>query len=117
MQQKHVVLGLIFLKYISDKFEEKYNELVEEGEGFEEDRDEYESENIFFVPPKARWGEIYKHAHEEDNGIIIDEAMDEIEKENLTLKGILPKTFSRPELDKSKLGKVIDLFSIVEWPR
>ena len=113
-EYKHVVLGLIFLKYISDKFEEKYNELVEEGEGFEEDIDEYESENIFFVPPKARWSQIAKKAHSEENGIVIDDAMRAIENENESLKGILPKTFSRPELDKTKLGAVIDLFTNVK---
>ena len=80
-------MGLIFLKYISDKFEEKYNELVEEGAGFEEDIDEYTSENIFFVPKKARWSEIAKNAHSEENGITIDNAMREIEKENKSLKG------------------------------
>ena len=113
-EYKHVVLGLIFLKYISDKFEERYNELVEEGAGFEEDIDEYTSENIFFVPKEARWSEIAKNAHSEENGITIDNAMREIEKENKSLKRILPKTFSRPELDKQKLGAVIDLFSNVE---
>lgn len=113
-EYKHVVLGLIFLKYISDKFEEKYNELVGEGDGFEEDKDEYESENIFYVPPEARWDEIAKNAHSEENGIVIDNAMRAIEKENPSLKNILPKTFARPELDKQKLGKVIDLFSNVE---
>ena len=113
-EYKHVVLGLIFLKYLSDKFEEKYNELLEEGDGFEEDRDEYTAENIFFVPPEARWGEIAKNAHSEENGIVIDNAMRAIEKENASLKGILPKTFSKPEIDKQKLGAVIDLFTNVQ---
>ena len=113
-EYKHIVLGLIFLKYLSDKFEEKYNELLEEGDGFEEDRDEYTAENIFFVPPEARWGEIAKNAHSEENGIVIDNAMRAIEKENASLKGILPKTFSKPEIDKQKLGAVIDLFTNVQ---
>lgn len=113
-EYKHVVLGLIFLKYISDKFEEKYNELVKEGEGFEEDRDEYTAENIFYVPQKARWKEIAKNSHNEEVGVIIDNAMREIEKENKILKGILPKTFARPELNKQALGEVVDLFTNIQ---
>lgn len=74
-EYKHVVLGLIFLKYISDKFEMKYNELVEEGEGFEEDRDEYIAENIFWVPKKSRWDFIKDHAKDPKIGQYIDEAI------------------------------------------
>ncbi|WP_103981836.1 type I restriction-modification system subunit M [Helcococcus massiliensis] len=110
-EYKHVVLGLIFLKYISDSFEEKYNELVEEGSGFEEDRDEYIAENIFFVPEKARWDYIAKQATTPEIGKIIDEAMIIIEEENERLKGILPKNYARPELDKRRLGEVVDLFN------
>ena len=113
-EYKHVILGLIFLKYLSDKFEERYNELVEEGSGFEEDRDEYTAEGVFFVPQEARWSEIAKKAHTAENGKTIDNAMHLIEKENNSLKNILPKNFSRPELDKTKLGAVIDLFSNVK---
>ena len=113
-EYKSVVLGLIFLKYISDCFEKKYNELVEEGAGFEEDRDEYISENIFFVPENARWNVISAAAHKEIIGVVIDEAMKSIEKENKKLKGILPKNFARPELDKRRLGDVVDLFSNVK---
>lgn len=113
-EYKSVVLGLIFLKYISDCFEKKYNELVEEGAGFEEDRDEYISENIFFVPENARWNVISAAAHKETIGVVIDEAMKSIEKENKKLKGILPKNFARPELDKRRLGDVVDLFSNVK---
>ncbi|WP_042704198.1 class I SAM-dependent DNA methyltransferase [Methanobrevibacter arboriphilus] len=113
-EYKHVILGLIFLKYISDKFEERHEELVKEGDGFEEDKDEYTSENIFFVPEDARWGIIAENAHKEENGIKIDEAMRAIEKENHSLKGILPKTFSRPELNKQALGEVIDLFTNIQ---
>ena len=80
-EYKSVVLGLIFLKYISDRFEEKYNKLVEEGEGFEEDIDEYTSENIFFVPVDARWSKIAAAAHTEEIGVVIDDAMKSIEKE------------------------------------
>jgi len=111
---KHVVLGLIFLKYISDKFETKYNELVEEGEGFEEDRDEYTYENIFWVPKEARWGFIKDHAKDAKIGQYIDEAMIEIEKENPSLKGVLDKRYARPELDKRRLGELIDLISTIK---
>ncbi len=113
-EYKSVVLGLIFLKYISDRFEDKYRELVEEGEGFEEDRDEYTSEAIFFVPAGARWGEIATKAHTPEIGTVIDEAMRSIEKENKKLKGILPKNFARPELDKRRLGEVVDLFTNIQ---
>ena len=113
-EYKNVILGLIFLKYISDSFETKYNELVEEGEGFEEDRDEYEAENIFFVPAGARWKDIAAKAHEPEIGTAIDEAMIAIEEENKKLKGILPKNFARPELDKRRLGDVVDLFTNVQ---
>ena len=113
-EYKSVVLGLIFLKYISDRFEEKYKELVEEGDGFEEDIDEYTSEGIFFVPPEARWSEIAKEAHTPEIGTVIDTAMRSIEKENKRLKDILPKNFARPELDKRRLGDVVDLFTNVQ---
>ena len=95
-----VVLGLIFLKYISDRFEEKHQALMDEGDGFEEDRDEYTSEGIFFVPAGARWSEIAAKAHTPEIGTVIDDAMRAIEKENKRLKDILPKNFARPELDK-----------------
>ena len=85
-EYKSVVLGLIFLKYISDKFETKYQELVNNGEGFEEDRDEYMADNIFFVPQEARWSVVAKAAHTPEIGTIIDNAMRLIEKENLRIK-------------------------------
>lgn len=113
-EYKNVILGLIFLKYISDSFEEKYQELVEEGEGFEEDRDEYDSENIFYVPKGARWSDISEAAHKPEIGTVIDKAMLAIEAENIKLKGILPKNFARPELDKRRLGEVVDLFTNVK---
>ena len=113
-EYKSVVLGLIFLKYISDKFETKYQELVNNGEGFEEDRDEYMADNIFFVPQEARWSVVAKAAHTPEIGTIIDNAMRLIEKENLRLKGILPKNFARPELDKRRLGDVVDLFTNIQ---
>ena len=110
-EYKHVILGLIFLKYISDRFEHKYRALVDEGEGFEEDRDEYLAENIFFVPLSARWENVAEHAHTPEIGKVIDTAMEAIEQENKKLKGVLPKTFARPELDKRRLGEVVDLFT------
>ena len=113
-EYKNVVLGLIFLKYISDRFEDKYQALVEEGDGFEEDIDEYTSEGIFFVPQEARWFEIAKAAHTPEIGTVIDNAMRSIEKENKRLKDILPKNFARPELDKRRLGDVVDLFTNVQ---
>lgn len=113
-EYKHVVLGLIFLKYISDKFDQKYTALIAEGAGFEEDRDEYLAEGVFYVPPEARWDIIAKKAHTPEIGTTIDDAMREIEKENKRLKDILPKTFARPELDKRRLGDVVDLFSNIE---
>jgi type I restriction enzyme M protein len=113
-EYKHVVLGLIFLKYISDSFEEKYNQLTKEGEGFEEDRDEYSSENIFWVPQKARWKHLQDNAKKPEIGIIIDEAMIEIEKENISLKGVLNKNYGRPDLDKRRLGELVDLMSNIK---
>lgn len=110
-EYKNVILGLIFLKYISDSFETKHQKLVEEGEGFEEDRDEYEAENIFYVPQGARWEDISATAHTPEIGKVIDDAMLAIEKENKSLKGILPKNFARPELDKRRLGEVVDIFT------
>jgi len=113
-EYKHVVLGLIFLKYISDKFELKHEELLAEGQGFEEDRDEYESENIFWVPEQARWDHIKNNAKIEKIGEIIDDAMISIEKENPTLKSVLDKRYARPEIDKRRLGELIDLISTIK---
>ena len=108
---KDIVLGLIFLKYISDSFEERYQELVEEAEGYEEDRDFYEEKCIFFVPKTARWSVIKEKARTPQIGQAIDNAMIEIEKENDSLKGVLPKNYANPSIDKVKLGELIDLFS------
>ena len=113
-EYKYVVLGLIFVKYISDKFETRYNELVEEGDEFEEDRDEYESYNIFWVPKEARWSYIKDSAKDSKIGQIIDDAMILIEKENPTLKGVLDKRYARPEIDKRRLGELIDLISTIK---
>lgn len=113
-EYKHVVLGLIFLKYVSDSFEEKYQKLLEEGYGDEEDRDEYLAENIFYVPKEARWSEIQKYATSTDIGNVIDNALDIIEKENDSLKGVLTKNYARPELDKTRLGELVTLFTNIE---
>lgn len=113
-QYEGVVLGLIFLKYISDCFEAKYAELLQDEYADAEDKDEYTAVSIFFVPQEARWSRISAGAHTPEIGVIIDEAMLAIEKENDRLKGILPKNFARPELDKRRLGDVVDLFTNIE---
>ena len=105
------MLGLIFLKYISDRFKARYNELVVEGYGFEEDIDEYTSENIFFVPENARRRMVSAAAHTPEIGAVIDEAMRSIEKENKKLKDILLNNFACPKLDKRQLSDVVDLFT------
>ncbi len=112
-EYKHVILGLVFLKYISDSFEERYNELLKlyPGTGMEEDRDAYQADNVFFVPKEARWDYIKSQAKMPTIGEVIDNAMIIIERENPTLKNVLPKNYSRPELDKIRLGEMIDLFS------
>ncbi|WP_271397298.1 type I restriction-modification system subunit M [Salinicoccus roseus] len=110
-EYKSVVLGLIFLKYVSDSFEEKYEELQEDEYADPEDKDEYMAENIFWVPKEARWSYINSNSKKPEIGQIIDKAMIAIEKENESLKGVLPKDFARPALDKDKLGGIIDLFT------
>jgi len=113
-EYKHTVLGLIFLKYISDSFDERYNELKGKEFSDPEDRDEYLAENIFWVPKKARWEFIKDSAKKPNIGQIIDDAMVEIEKENARLKGVLPKNYARPDLDKTRLGELVDLFSSIK---
>ena len=112
-EYKHIVLGLIFLKYISDSFESLFKKLTEEkgkGTGADpEDPDEYKAENVFFVPCKARWTYLHSRARLPSIGKDVDEAMTAIEKENPVLKGILPKVYARPNLDKAALGGLIDL--------
>lgn len=110
-EYKHVVLGLIFLKYVSDSFKTKHDELImEKSEGADpEDKDEYLSENVFWVPEKARWEYIMSNARSPRIGKIIDDAMFEIEGNNKSLKGTLPKDYARPSLDQIKLGEVVDL--------
>jgi len=127
-EYKHTVLGLIFLKYISDSFESRKSWLVRETADSKsqyyvakeaqrskvlEDRDEYTSENVFWVPVKARWESIQNQAKQPTIGKTIDDAMDLIEKENPSLRGILPKNYSRPDLDKTRLGEIIDLIGTI----
>ena len=108
---RKVIIGLIFLKYVSGAFEQRYNELVAEGDGFEDDPDEYLAENVFFVPDDARWNKIASAAHTPEIGMVIDNAMRAIEKENDSLKNVLPKIYASPDLDKRVLGEVVDLFT------
>ncbi len=106
-----IVLGLILLKYVSDRFEAKYTQLIENKEGFEEDRDAYAEENIFWIPEKSRWTYIKQYTKSESLGTILDQALIDIEKENDELKGILPKIYSKGDIDKRCLGELVDLFS------
>ncbi len=114
-EYKHVVLGLIFLKYISDAFYDVYNELKNDKEGLSdpEDIDEYKMRNAFWVPKEARWEYLQKNAKISEIGKLIDDAMDEIEKDNPSLKGVLPKNYARPALDKQRLGEMIDLIGTI----
>ena len=114
-EYKHIVLGLIFLKYISDSFEELHNKLKTgkgEYQGADpEDQDEYSAQNVFWVPSNARWSQLHSRAKLPSIGTDLDESMEAIEKEYPTLKGILPKVYARPNLDKAALGSLIDLIS------
>ena len=129
-EYKHVVLGLVFLKYISDAFEERRmvlatqvkepgsdyyvsqdDEREEELTGLLEDRDEFVAENVFWVPPEARWSHLRANAKQPTIGKLVDDAMDAIERENPRLKGVLPKIYAQPNLDKRNLGQLIDMFS------
>jgi type I restriction enzyme M protein len=116
-EYKHVVLGLIFLKYISDRFEEHRAKLAA-GQGDyaganPEDPDEYRAENIFWVPPEARWGFLQANAKQPGIGKAVDDAMVAIERDNPRLKGVLPKDYARPTLDKHRLGELIDLIATI----
>ena len=108
---KNVILGLVFLKYVSDKYTNKYAELVKFNDDREKDPDEYKAENIFIVPEKAQWSYIAKNSKSSEIGQIIDNAFDLLEKNNEQLQGILPKTYSKSELDKTALGELIDDFT------
>jgi type I restriction enzyme M protein len=112
-EYKHDVLGLIFLKYISDAFNEHYERLKADIECDPEDRDEYVARNIFWVPQAARWSKLQNEAKLTTIGKTIDDAMVAIEKENPILKAVLPKTFNRPDLDKRRLGELIDLIGTI----
>ena len=113
-EYKFIVLGLIFLKYISDSFEEKYKELVEEGAGLEEERDCYTAENIFYVPKNARWEYLVEHSKDTNIGEIIDDALTLIEKENNSLKNVLPKNYNSPTMRNVNLGELLDLFTNIK---
>lgn len=110
-EYRQVIIGLIFLRYVSSAFDKRYQELVAEGDGFEDDRDAYTMENVFFVPKEARWDTIAKAAHTPEIGYIIDNAMRAIESENKTLKDVLPKNYASPDLNKQVLGDVVDIFT------
>jgi type I restriction enzyme M protein len=127
-EYKHVVLGLVFLKYISDRFETRYQEIAAElsdpksddyipnearRERFLEDRDEYTKNNIFWVPAEARWGFIQDRAKLAEIGQVIDSAMDLLEKENKSIKGVLPRNYGREGLDKGRLGQLVDLIGSI----
>ena len=115
-EYKHVVLGLIFLKYISDAFEEAYAQLEKEiVDGADpEDPDEYRAQSIFWVPPEARWPVLQGQAHQPTIGTAVDDAMAAIERDNPVLNGVLPKDYARPALDKTRLGQVIDMVSNIK---
>jgi type I restriction enzyme M protein len=113
-EYKNVVLGLIFLKYISDSFQELYDQLAQDEFSDPEDHDEYIAENVFFVPKDARWNNLQAKAKLPTIGVDIDNAMSAIEKENRELKNVLPKVFGKPNLDKAALGQLIDLISDIE---
>jgi len=108
---KHVALGLIFLKYISDAFEARYTALLAEDPRAAEDKDEYLADNVFWVPKEARWSHLQAHAKQPRIGTLIDDAMRAIEKDNESLKSVLPKDYARPALNKVMLGELIDLIS------
>ena len=119
-EYKHVVLGLIFLKYISDSFEELFDKLTAEQAktgADPEDKDEYTAERKFYVPPQARWKWLQNRAKFPTIGSDIDDAMDAIEKDNSSLKGVLPKDYARPSLDKQKLGELIDLIGSISMQK
>ena len=115
-EYKHVVLGLIFLKYISDAFEEAYARLeAERDQGADpEEPDEYRAQSIFWVPQEARWSRLKAQAHQPTIGQLVDDAMTSIERDNPALKDVLPKDYARPALDKTRLGQLVDLISNID---
>ena len=112
-EYKHVVLGLVFLKYISDAFQELHDRLAADQDSDPEDRDEYLAENVFWVPKVARWAKLQASAKQPTVGKLIDDAMAAIEKDNPSLKGVLPKDYGRASLDKQRLGELIDLIGTI----
>lgn len=108
---KNVVLGLVFLKYVSDRYMAKYNALVKEGDGSENDEDEYIADHVFIVPKEALWDNVARYSKSPKLGQKIDEAFILLEKHNNQLKGILPKTYSKSDLDKKALGELVDFFT------
>lgn len=113
-EYKHVCLGLIFLKYISDSFVKAYAEISQDEYADPEDKDEYTAKNVFWVPQEARWDNIVARAKTPEIGQVIDNAMYTIEKENPSLRGVLPKDFARASLDKTALGELVDLLANIE---
>jgi type I restriction enzyme M protein len=112
-EYKHVVLGLVFLKYISDAFAEHHAGLLKEHPDEAEDRDAYRAEGVFWVPKEARWSYLQASAKQPTIGKLVDDAMDSIERDNPSLKGVLPKDYARPTLDKVVLGRLIDLVGTI----
>lgn len=110
-EYRKVIIGLIFLRYVPTAFERRYDELIKEDDGFEDDPDAYLMENVFFIPEEARWNTIASAAHKPEIGKVIDSAMTAIEDQNKTLKGVLPKNYANPDLDKKVLGDVVDIFT------
>src|SRR5262245_56887178 len=112
-EYKHVVLGLVFLKYISDAFEEHRSRLLRQAGADPEDRDEYAADNVFWVPPEARWSGLQAQAKQPTIGTLVDKAMEAIERENAALKRVLPKDYASQDLDKTRLGELIDLIGTI----
>src|SRR3989440_9000794 len=112
-EYKHVVLGLLFLKYISDAFTELHEQLKNDPTSDPEDVDEYVSKRVFWVPKEARWNYLAKNAKKPEIGKIIDDAMDAIERDNRSLRGVLVKNYARPGLDKQRLGELIDVVGTI----
>lgn len=112
-EYKHIVLGLIFLKYISDAFQELYDQLASEPYADPEDRDEYTAASIFWVPKNARWSLLQANARSPEIGVLIDGAMASIERDNPSLRGVLPQDYGRADLDKRRLGELIDLIGTI----
>ena len=111
---KYVVLGLIFLKYVSDAFSVRYQEAIDENYD-PEDHDWYLAENVFWISEKARWEYLAARAKQPEIGVLVDKAMEAIERDNPSLKGVLPKDYAREALDKRRLGELIDLFTNIKF--